>query len=396
MEKISFAAFKSAALEKLVVLKNLLTLGWGKAVKKATEARPEDVEKARAAAEATKEKAAEIKSKLDGKVPPIVWKIAGVVLVVLCACFLLDALLLFAVLFVAYVLIGLFLQAKNRPLTPIVDKIALPSILIFSLVVGWGVGRMPGGAFVEASDLSFSNIFQHTATPAFGTAFRHRQNPAVQVLSVTDDGILVHYVYGSGNYLENMFEQEAERFSAFSGSGSNDKIVFIMTQDGGYVDGAQLKEGIYVRKGTYSYTTALGAVSTVEAYAKIVDKKEIERFEEELRKNKEALAAARKKAEKESAEKAAMEKARLEKEMAKYEAEMDKELAYLDKMEPLARASEILNRLKEMARSSDYRQFTREKAAAYYEYKNRDEKEDIVEASLKFLRTYLIWKKYGK
>ena len=395
MEKMSFAAFKSAALEKLVVLKSLLTLGWGMAVKKATEARPEDVEKARAAAEATKEKATKIKSKLDGKVPPIVWKVAGIVIVVLCAWFLLDALLLFAVLFVAYVLIGLFLQGKNRPLPASADKIVLPSILILSLVVGLYVGRMSGGAFVEASDISFANIFQHSVSPEFGTAFRHRDHPAVQVLSVTDEGVLVHYVYGSGNYLENMLEQEAERVSMISGGGSNDKIVFVETRDGGYVDGAQLKEGIYVRKGTYSYTTALGTGATVEAYAKITDKGEIERFEVELRKNQEARAVARKKAEKEAAEKAAKEKARLEREMAKYEAEMDKELAYLDKMEPLARMDEILNRLKEIARSSDYRQFTQQKAAAYHEYKNAN-KDELVEASLKFLRTYLIWKKYGK
>ena len=205
----------------------------------------------------------------------------------------------------------------------------------------------------------------------------------------------MHYVYGSGNYLENMLEQEAERVSMISGGGSNDKIVFVETRDGGYVDGAQLKEGIYVRKGTYSYTTALGTGATVEAYAKITDKGEIERFEVELRKNQEARAVARKKAEKEAAEKEEKKKARLEREMAKYEAEMDKELAYLDKMEPLARMDEILNRLKEIARSSDYRQFTQQKAAAYHEYKNAN-KDELVEASLKFLRTYLIWKKYGK
>lgn len=145
MEKMSFAAFKSAALEKLVVLKSLLTLGWGTAVKKATEVRPEDVEKARAAAEATKEKAAEIKSKLDGKVPPVAWKIAGVFLVVLCAWFLLDALLLFAVLFGVYVLIGLFLQGKNRPLPVSADKIVLPSILIGSLAAGWFIGGSTSG-----------------------------------------------------------------------------------------------------------------------------------------------------------------------------------------------------------------------------------------------------------
>ena len=144
--KTLIADFKAVAIEKLVALRSILTLGWGAAVQKATESRPEDVEKARAAAEATKEKAAEIKSKLEGKVPPIAWKIAGVVIVALCAWFLLDALLLFAALFVAYVLITLVLRKKNRALPAFADKIALPAILAISLLVG----LLPsGGSGVE-------------------------------------------------------------------------------------------------------------------------------------------------------------------------------------------------------------------------------------------------------
>ena len=362
------------------------------------------MEKARAAAEATKEKAAEIKSKLEGKVPPVAWKIAGIVLVFVCAWFLLDALLLFAALFIAYVLITMVLRKKNRPLPAFADKIALPAILAVSLLVGMFAGGTSSGGFVAASDSSFASIFESGTTVAGGTAFRHGRMSAVQVLSVTADGVLVHYVYGTGNFLENVFEGEAERMKAFTGGGSNDKVVFVKTPDEGYVDGTPLKEGVYVRRGTYSYTTALGGEATVEAYEKIVGQNEIDRFDAEVKKNKEAAAAAREKAQKEADEKAAREQKLLAEEMAKYEAEADKELVYLDKMEPRQRMDEMSNRLKAMSKDPEYhREFKNAKYAeimayktAMSEAKRNDDAAKMQEETRKFIRTFMIWKKFHK
>jgi len=281
MEKMSFAAFKSAALEKLVVLKSLLTLGWGMAVKKATEARPEDVEKARAAAEATKEKATKIKSKLDGKVPPIVWKVAGIVIVVLCAWFLLDALLLFAVLFVAYVLIGLFLQGKNRPLPASADKIVLPSILAVSLIVGvffMGGGGYSGG-IPEIGKDSFYNMFYSNAKSENGVAYIHKESSNIKVLSVVPDGIIACYESGSGGIIGNAMEAYAENLMAIAGEGSPERVVHIVTDPSAYNDGMVVKGGLYLRDGTYSYESLTGS-RKVESYRHITDESVLKAIEE--------------------------------------------------------------------------------------------------------------------
>ena len=181
------AEFKAVAIEKLVALRSILTLGWASAVQKATEARPEDVEKARAAAEATKEKAAEIKSKLEGKVPPIAWKIAGIVLVVVCAWFLLDALLLFAALFIAYVLITMVLRKKNRPLPAFADKIALPAILAFSLLVGLLPSSVSGVEYAKGDKLE--------------VVVREPDDPAIEeIIEVRPEKLKVGEIYQIGYY----------------------------------------------------------------------------------------------------------------------------------------------------------------------------------------------------
>lgn len=75
--------------------------------------------------------------------------------------------------------------------------------------------------------------------------------PTLRILSIDDDGVLVE---GGG------------------------EVAFMKTSTSGYVDGNCLREGLYVRKGTYKYTSIDGAMRTIPAFEEITNAREIEIF----------------------------------------------------------------------------------------------------------------------
>ena len=86
-------------------------------------------------------------------------------------------------------------------------------------------------------------------------------NGGIKIISVVDDGVIVY---------------------------NNDKTAFIKTSSSGYVDGNYLNSGAYVRKGTYTYSSADGARRTVPAFEEITNKRELEIFKALLEQKKES------------------------------------------------------------------------------------------------------------
>ena len=139
-------------------------------------------------------------------------------------------------------------------------------LLIVSGMFGNG-----GITFTKVSDVPFTFVFRSNITSSDGEAFENSKNHFIKVLSVVNDGVIVH------------FDQTA--FGAelvgglYSGlTGESDKIIHIATRRGGYVDGGALESGIFVRNGSYTYENAFGATVTVESYSEITGSGEIERF----------------------------------------------------------------------------------------------------------------------
>jgi len=89
-----------------------------------------------------------------------------------------------------------------------------------------------------------------------GVAFYHWGQSA-KVISVDDDGVIV----------------------ARENSATGEMIVaYVKTDDSGYVDGNNLKKGVYVRRGTHRYESASGAVRTVPAFEKVTREKDVKIF----------------------------------------------------------------------------------------------------------------------
>lgn len=78
-----------------------------------------------------------------------------------------------------------------------------------------------------------------------------------EVISVVDDGVIIC------------------EGSTVSGE---TRVAYVKTDDSGYIDGDRLKEGIYVRRGTYRYSSASGAVKTVPAFEKVTREKDVKIF----------------------------------------------------------------------------------------------------------------------
>ena len=186
----------------------------------------------------------------------------------------------------------------------------------FSCIVGalgllWIGSCIFGGSgttFTNAVDSPLQQMLLSSSTSNPGDAFYHDETPYVRVLSVVDDGVLVCYVSGGGDLISNQFAEYAENLAALTGN-TYDKVIHISTTDEGYVDGNNLKSGVYVRDGTFQYVSRDGAENTIESYSKISDEDEVERFKEELecvrerfKRDKEDAAAAKLREEKASGE----------------------------------------------------------------------------------------------
>lgn len=90
-----------------------------------------------------------------------------------------------------------------------------------------------------------------------GVAFYIKSGP--EIISVTDEGVLVSDIAS-----EMILGKKS--------------ISYVKTDDSGYVDGDFLKKGVYVRRGTYRYSSDSGAVKTVPAFEKVTREKDVKIF----------------------------------------------------------------------------------------------------------------------
>lgn len=151
------------------------------------------------------------------------------------------------------------------------------------LILKMGSCIFGGGSdsFSRAVDMPFQQMLLSSSSSEIGDAFKHSETPYVRVLSVVDGGVLICYVSGGGDLLSNQFAEYAENLAALTGNSYN-RILHVETSTDGYVDGANLRSGVYVRDGTFKYTSRDGASNTVESYSLICDEDEINRFKAEI------------------------------------------------------------------------------------------------------------------
>lgn len=261
---------------------------------------------------------------------------------------------------------------------------ALAVLVIGSCIFG------SGDEFVNARTERFSSMLSKQAVSKDGDAFSHEKISSVQVLGVTESGVLVHYVSGTGDAFSNLLESYGDQLLEATGN-SYDKVLHVKVRDGGYTDGAPLEAGVYVRDGVYSYENALGVVCSVEAYAQVTGAGELKRFQRAKEDVKRELAQKQKEKEEEQirkeAEQAAAEAAKWE----RLRKEAAKELEYLDKIESKTqRLDEMTNRIKEMF--SD-KTFTKERSGSIGELKNKKKEMGNEKYARELMIMYLSWKK---
>ncbi len=186
------------------------------------------------------------------------------------------------------------LSVKNKVLLVCVLLVLLCVLFKCVLFVGgvvWGTGERVSvnGVSVDMHKLSSENLdeaFLDSYEVPVGTVFDHDASSSVRIMNVVDSGVLVHYVKGRKRVLGLNIDvdEEVSRIDNALGRGGYNKIIHIETDPSRYTDGNELREGIYVRTGSYKYNSKMG-VRKVESYLDISSdelKKKISEYRRKL------------------------------------------------------------------------------------------------------------------